>query len=316
MGAYDADMERRALPKLPADKWLEISAVRLLVAIADAGSLSAGARLIGMAQSNASRAVATLERRLGYPLLTRSTRGSKLTPEGVLTVEWAREILDATERFSAGAAALASTSGTELVFGASMTVAEYLVPRWLSTFRDECPEVQTTLRINNSRRVVEGVRSGELALGFIETPDIPGDVQSIHILTDRLVVVISPDHPWSARVEPLTHEALASTPLVEREDGSGTRAALNAAIGASRARPIAELNSNSAISFSVMAGLGPAVLSNLAVQGALRAGRLVEIPVVDRPLERDLRCIWFGGHRPVGSAGRLLDIAVQTTSTS
>mgnify|MGYP000244393114 FL=1 len=316
MGAYDTDMEHGSPATLPAHSWLELSAVRLLVSIADAGSVSAGARLIGMAQSNASRAVATLERRLGYPLLSRSTRGSQLTTEGVLTVEWAREILDATDRFAAGAAALAATAGTELVVGASMTVAEYLVPGWLSAFRHERPDVQTTLRINNSRRVIEGVRSGELALGFIETPDIPGDVHSVPIVTDRLAVVISPEHPWAARTEPLTHEVLASTPLVEREDGSGTRAALDAAIGGGRARPIAELNSNSAICFSVMAGLGPAVLSNLAVQGALRAGRLLQVPVVGRPLERDLRCIWFGGRRPVGPAGRLLDIALKTAPPS
>lgn len=302
--------------RLPAHKWLELSAVRLLVAIADAGSVSAGARMIGMAQSNSSRAMATLERRLGYPLLNRSTRGSQLTTEGVLTVEWAREILDATDRFAAGAAALASPADTELVVGASMTVAEYLVPGWLSTFRHERKDVQTTLRINNSRRVIEGVRSGELALGFIETPDVPGDVHSIRIMTDHLTVVVSPEHPWAARTEPLTHEVLASTPLIEREDGSGTRAALDATIGTERARPIAELNSNSAICLSVMAGLGPAVLSNLTVQGALRAGRLLQVPVTGPRLERDLRCIWFGVRRPVGAAGRLLDIALKTAPAS
>ncbi|MCG2623123.1 LysR family transcriptional regulator [Arthrobacter sp. I2-34] len=297
---------------LPAHQWLQLPAVRLLVAVADAGSLGAGARSIGMAQSNASRAVATLERRLGYRLLSRSTAGSRLTTEGVLTVEWAREVLDAVERLSAGAAALVATSATELVVGASMTVAEYLVPGWISTFRIGYPDVQTTLRINNSRCVIDGVRSGELALGFIETPDVPGDIRSIRIATDRLVVVISPEHPWAARTKPLTPEELAATPLVEREAGSGTRAALDAAIGADRPRPVAELNSNSAICQSVMAGLGPAVLSNLAVQGALRDGRMLQVPVSGGRLERELRGIWFGSHRPAGDAGRLLDIALQT----
>ncbi|MEQ7739963.1 LysR family transcriptional regulator, partial [Escherichia coli] len=103
-------MPNTFLPATPALQWLQLPAVRLLVAVADSGSLSAGARAIGMAQANASRTIATLERRLGYPLLNRSTRGSQLTTSGSLTVEWAREILDAVERLSAGAAALAVTS--------------------------------------------------------------------------------------------------------------------------------------------------------------------------------------------------------------
>ncbi|GAA3692448.1 LysR family transcriptional regulator [Arthrobacter ginkgonis] len=307
-------MPRETPPRQPAHQWLQLPAVRLLVAIADSGSLSAGARSIGMAQSNASRAVATLERRLGYPLLSRSTRGSRLTVEGTLTVEWAREVIDAVERLSAGAAALAATTATELVVGASMTVAEYLAPGWISTYRSGHPDVQTTLRISNSRDVIEGVRSGELALGFIETPDTPGDIRSLRIVADRLVVVVSPGHPWAGRTAPLTLEELASTSLVEREEGSGTRAALDAAIGPGRARPVAELNSNSAICQSVIAGLGPAVLSNLAVQGALRDGRLLQVPVAGGTLGRDLRAIWFGGHRPAGAAGHLLDIALQAAA--
>ncbi|NMR32092.1 LysR family transcriptional regulator [Crystallibacter degradans] len=304
-----------SFPNSPVHQWLQLPAIRVLVAVADAGSLSAGARSIGMAQSNASRTLATLERRLGYPLLNRSAQGSRLTTEGALTVEWAREVLDAVDRLSAGAEALGATSAPELVVGASMTVAEYLVPGWISTFRHECPDVRTTLRIHNSRHVIDGVRSGGVALGFIETPDIPGDIRSVRIVTDCLVVVIAPDHPWAARTAPLTPAELAGTPLVEREEGSGTRAALDAVIGSNRAQPIAELNSNSAICQSVIAGLGPTVLSNLAVQGALRAGRLLQVPVTGGTMERDLRAIWFGGRRPTGAAGHFLDIAMQATPT-
>jgi DNA-binding transcriptional LysR family regulator len=316
IGSYDSDMTSECQPELALHQWLQLPMVRLLVSIADFGSLSAGARGIGMAQSNASRAIATFERRLGYPLLNRSTRGSQLTTEGALTVEWARDVLDAVERLSAGATALAATSDTDLIVGASMTVAEYLVPDWISIFRSERPDVQATLRINNSRQVIDGVRSGELALGFIETPDVPNGIRSIRIVTDRLVVVVPPNHPWAERRSPVTVEELARTSFVEREEGSGTRASLDAAIGAARVRPIAELNSNSAICQSVIAGLGPAVLSNLAVQGALRAGRLLQVPVTGITLERELRGIWYGAQTPVGAAGRLLDIALQTASSA
>ncbi|MDN6457400.1 MAG: LysR family transcriptional regulator, partial [Yaniella sp.] len=59
--------------------WLSLPMLRLLVGIADHGSLSASARSAGIAQSNATRSLQTLERRLGYSLIHRSTQVSTLT---------------------------------------------------------------------------------------------------------------------------------------------------------------------------------------------------------------------------------------------
>lgn len=303
------------MPTAAMETWLQLSSLRLLVATADYGSLSAGAKAAGMAQPNATRCLKSLERRLGYGLVLRSTRGSKLTQEGTLTVAWAREVLESVERFSAGAVALASSGGEELTVGASMTVAEYLAPAWIGAFHKQAPKVQTRLRIMNSRQVIEAVQSRKLALGFVETPDIPRALKQITVWTDRLVVIVGKEHPWAQRILPLSLDELASTPLVEREEGSGTRAFLEQLVGTTRPSPIVELNSNSAICQSVMGGIGPAVLSSLAVDAALKAGGLVEIPVDGIPLHRNLKAIWLGHAKPPGVASQLLDIASRTPSS-
>ena len=88
---------------------IQPSSLELLVGIADHGSLSAGARAAGVAQPNATRALKTLERRLGYQLVARKTTGSRLTAEGVLTVQWAREVLASLEAFADGARSLAES---------------------------------------------------------------------------------------------------------------------------------------------------------------------------------------------------------------
>ncbi|MGO2112488.1 MAG: LysR family transcriptional regulator, partial [Pseudoclavibacter sp.] len=148
------------------------AALRLLVALADRGTLSAAARSIGMAQPNASRMLAGLEVRLGYALVTRRTTGSTLTHEGALTVEWARDVVDASDRLMAGAAAIRGTGG-ELVIGASMTIAECLAPDWLAALRVTAPEVEATLRIDNSAGIIDAVHRGTCTLGLVETPSIP-----------------------------------------------------------------------------------------------------------------------------------------------
>lgn len=320
MRGYADDMTSGASPTARGGSlggWVQIPTLRLLVSIADEGSLGAGARVQGVAQSNASRSIALMERRIGYPLLVRSPQGSALTTQGALTVEWARTVLAAVDQMDAAVAALTESpsSGSELFrVGASMTVAEYLVPGWISQLTAAHPGVHPVLEISNSRDVIAKVRQGTVPLGFVETPEIPGDVRSTLVRQDQLVVVVAPGHPWADRAGALELDEVAATALVEREPGSGTRAAFEAVLarrhpGARRAEPVAELNSNAAIINSVTAGLGPAVLSELAVSPALRDGRLLRVPVAGGEIDRELRAVWYGVQEPVGTAGALLRIA-------
>jgi DNA-binding transcriptional LysR family regulator len=86
------------------------------------------------------------------------------------------------------------------------------------------------------------------------------------------VVVVRPDHPWARRRSPVRPAELAATPLVEREEGSGTRQALHTALtgrlgpGSELAAPALRLTTTTAIRQAVRAGAGPAVLSLLAAR--------------------------------------------------
>jgi DNA-binding transcriptional LysR family regulator len=97
--------------------------------------------------------------------------------------------------------------------------------------------------------------------------------------------------------------------LVTREPGSGTRVALDEALG----RPVRsalELASNAAVRVSVASGTAPAVLSRLAVSDALASGTLREIPTeLDLRLRRQLRAVWTGPRRLRGAAADLVTIA-------
>ena len=107
-----------------------------------------------------------------------------------------------------------------------------------------------------------------------------------------------------------------ATPLVAREPGSGTRryldGALHAQAGLDRVPPVAELSSTTAIKSAVAAGIGPAVLSALAVAPELTAGTLRAVRVTDLDLTRRLLAVWADGRRLTGPASDLRAIAVQT----
>lgn len=295
--------------------WLQISSLALLVGIADHGSLSAGARSVGMAQPNASRALRTLERRLGYELVTRARTGSQLTAEGKLTVQWAREVLASLDTLWTGAQALSGGQDGEFGFAASMTVAEHLAPQWIRRHREANPQVRTRLRVLNSQDVIAAVREGQVALGFVETPQVPRQLATRTVHTDQLLLVVPRDHPWASANEPVPVETLAATPLVERESGSGTRAFLDRYVGPGRSAPLAEFNSNSAILQAVASGLGPAVISRLAVDAWGPGHGIRQVPISGVPLRRELRAVWLADRRLPAAAAQFLQLCAAPPPT-
>ncbi|NED22090.1 hypothetical protein G3I31_29260 [Streptomyces sp. SID9913] len=76
------------------------------------------------------------------------------------------------------------------------------------------------------------------------------------------------------------------------------------------ARPLLELGSAAAVRGSVVAGAGPAVLSELAVRGDLAQGRLVPVEVEGVDLRRSLRAVWPAGRHLAGPPAELLAVAV------
>lgn len=287
---------------------LDFEALQLLVHVADLGSISAAARAARISQPAASKRIKALETRLRLELLDRRSRGAQLTDHGRMVTEWCRAVIDSAQALVTGAAALTAQTASNIRVAASHTVSEYLMPRWLAEFRlgDDKPVVH--LRVANSTGVIAALRAREVDLGFVETPVVPRDLHSMPIGRDRLVLVVSPQHPLAHRLEPLTADEIARLPLVMRESGSGARDTLEAAIGGPMKEPAVELQTNSAVKISLAAGKFAAALPELVVGQELRDGRLVEVPVRDLDLSRTMHAVWRRGTRWRGAADSFLTL--------
>ncbi|MEV7423135.1 MULTISPECIES: LysR family transcriptional regulator [unclassified Streptomyces] len=288
----------------------DLGALELLLAVARLGSLGRAARETGISQPAASSRIRAMERLLGVALVDRSPRGSRLTDAGTLVTDWARRVVEAAEAFDAGAQALRGRRDSRLRVAASMTIAEYLLPRWLIALRRERPDTAVSLHAGNSVTVAERLLSHEADLGFVEGLAAPDGLDSAVVGHDRLLVVAAPGHPWARRRAPLDPAELARTPLILREPGSGTRQVLDAGLTSygGLAEPLLELASTTALKAAAVSGAGPCVLSELAVGEELAAHRLVAVPVAGVRLRRDLRAVWPAGTRPAGPARDLLSL--------
>lgn len=305
-------------PRMP-----ELSALEVFATVAAAGSLNAAASVLGISQQAVSARVTALERQIGISLFDRTSKGSSLTATGSVVYEWISRLLASAAEVDAGLAGLRSDAATTLRVAASYTIAEYLLPRWLVTFhaegvRQHRSAVVVELTVANSTSVADLVRTGAVDIGLVEGPLPPKGLRHRTIGHDRLVVVVPPNHPWATRGKPISADLFARTPLVAREYGSGTREVLAAAVkrstttGEESVPPALSFPTTAAVRSAVIAGAGPAVLSELAVVDDIAAGRLHAIEVTGLDLIRSLRAVWRGTGQPAAATARsLLEIAAR-----
>jgi DNA-binding transcriptional LysR family regulator len=306
----------------------DLGALRALREVGRQGSIAAAAAVLGVSQQALSARMRTLERAMGVTLLARTPSGSHLTEQGRLVVGWAEDVLDAADRLEAGLRSIRSGVSHRLAIAASQTIAEHLVPHWLVELRGieragggqqgveqsgGYPPTVVELTVANSTGVLDLVRRGKARLGFIETPHLPSDLVTEPVRDDELLVVTAPGHPWARRRRPLSFAQIAAVPLVMREAGSGTRDTLTDHLAAQdpplRPKIAMELGTSAAVRSAIAAGVGPGVLSRLAVRDDLVLGRLVAVELAGPPLTRQLTAVWKPDEPLPPEGKRLLAVA-------
>ncbi|MDT0203380.1 LysR family transcriptional regulator [Nocardioides sp. AE5] len=257
-------------------KSLDLETLRLLVAVDHRGSIGAAAHDLGLSQPAASKRIREFEARWRLRVIERSPRGSRFTDDGRAVLAWAAGVIHESDLMLASLAALAERRRDTLAVAASLTVAEFMLPRWIGELRTAHPELHPHLQVVNSAQVADLVRAGQVDVGFIETAEFPRDLAVTPVGSDALGIVVVPGHAWARRSVPLTREQILAEEFVLREEGSGTRSTFERALRA-RAGVALEAGSTAAMLGAVLAGAGPAVVSRRAVTAYVETGRLVEV---------------------------------------
>lgn len=288
----------------------DLDDLAVLVLVAETGSIGRAAARLGQTQPSLSRRMSALERSMDVVLLDRSHTGTTLTPAGRAVVDWASVLLGAADDFVHSVATLRARRNRGLRVAVSMTIAEHYAPQWLATLRQRAPDLDVSLAVGNSAEVTELVQRGRVEIGFLETPLLPAGLTTRRIGRDRLVVAVRPDHPWASRRE-ITASALASTPLLVREEGSGTRVTVEHALKTRGLglTPRMAMASNAALKSVALTGLGPVVLARAALATVLSSGELVEVRVRGLDLSRPLTVVARPGTRLSEQSTLLVSVA-------
>ena len=275
---------------LPRLENITIRQLRVFCTVARLLSYTRAAEELGCRQPTASAMVAELERATQLILFEQRGKHLMLTDEGnELYAHAQRVVSSADEAWWAmeeqrGSMALVSRP---LRIAADTSVGTYVLPHLLGAFHLQYPNVALQLKVANRASVRASLQAGEVDLVIAGRPPEVGGLVAEPFLENPLVVVASPKHVLAGQSQ-ITLTRLSEEVFLQREEGSGTRAAVEEVfeIAGVPLKVGMVLGHIEAIKHAVAAGLGVSVLSALAVKREVQYGTLAILNVEMFPIQR------------------------------
>lgn len=264
--------------------------IRVFAAICRLGSVSRAAQALAMSQSAASTALAELERRSGARLFDRAGKRLHLNEVGRTLLPSVLEMVDRAAELDQRFAGRGGPG--PLTVGATMTIGNYLIPGLVEHYWQRHPAASLSIKVGNTRDIVERVAAFDLDLALIEGECDDPELEALDWLDDELAVFCAPSHPLG-KVSSVDVGRLLDEDWVVRERGSGTRQTLDRAMAPwrDRWRIALELEQIEAMLRIVAIGRLIGCASRLALRDDLTSGRLMEIRVPDLVLRRSLAIV-------------------------
>jgi len=259
-----------------------------------------------LTQPAVTQQIKALEDEFGMPLFDRSGGRIALTPAGVVLLPFAERLKALADEAIEAVTGSAGEETGQLQLGASQTIAQYLLPKFIAAFALEQPRVAIHAISGNTDEIVEALVQRRIQLALIEGPAMRRDVHIEPFMEDRMVLVVPAGHEW-AEAE-LGAEELRRADFLMRELGSGSRRVVEAALAKAGLkkkdlRVVMEIDSTEGLLSAVEAGLGVTFVSRWAVRNHLALGTVAVARVPGLRLSRRFAVAYPSGPPPRGSAG-------------
>lgn len=283
------------MPKSKLSRFQRITPqqLRAFEATARLGSVTQAAKELHVSQPTVSVQLRELAHTLEERIFENTGRQLRLNQAGEALYATVKELNDCWERLESQWAAIHGLVRGRLRI-AAVTTAEYFMPDFLGSFAAAHPGVDIELAIENRDRIVERLNQGLDDIAVMMRPPKHLNLEQRVLQSNPLVVIAPKDTPFQQQPE-ITLAELNEARWLMREPGSGTRMATEAHFKQQGFIPkvAMSLGSNEAIKHAVAAGLGLAVLSEVAIRLALETdGPLIQLPVEGFPIQGQWYLVW------------------------
>ena len=167
---------------------MDIGALRIFMAVAEAESVSQAAERLFCVQSNVTTRVRHLEDELGTKLFYRKKRGMALTPSGKILLKYAEQIIRLTADAEKAVRSTGQVRGP-LAIGTMESTAAVHLPAILARYCQQYPEVDLSLTTGTTEELVVKVLNYQLDGAFVGGAVQHADIAQEPIFNEELVLV-------------------------------------------------------------------------------------------------------------------------------
>ena len=262
--------------------------VDTFLAVCRCMSFTRAAAALHITQPAVSQHIRALEAQYGVRFFSFEGKKLTLTDAGRLFLRTATTMRHDAQHLRDALGSL-SGGGRRLVFGATLTIGEYVMPAPLARLLAAEPNVSLRMVVANTAELLRGLDRGDIDFAIVEGFFEKSEYDSLSYLTERYVAVCAPGYRFRQPVHTL--EDLLGERLLTREPGSGTREILERRLREHNLtvrdfRAVTEIGSLNAIKALV------AFLYEPTVRAELESGALREIALSGFPVLHDFTFLW------------------------
>jgi LysR family hydrogen peroxide-inducible transcriptional activator len=257
---------------------VEIRQLEALVGIADQGTFSNAAEMLGTVQSNISNRIARLESELGTELVNRAT--GSLTESGVIVVERARRILTELRAIASDVSELNAEIRGQVTLGMIGTAGRWIVPLLLENVRHRYSHINLRISEGTNSALEPRLVNGQLDLAVLAWPVMADELTEVDLFTEDLVVIAHRDHPLAQYGGPLPFCVLAEHDILLPMHGTPIRREIDEAARQAgvELKPLVEIDGLRTIASMTFDGHGPSILPATMLSPHLRVN-FVALPI-------------------------------------
>lgn len=261
---------------------IDLSTLRVVVAAADLGSISAASERLQLAVAAASSRITALEESLGFRVFERSSRGVQLTPAGQMLVQRSRALLTDADRLAQHLRGYSEGLQGHVRVLANTSALLEVLPQRLAQFMKAHPLIRIDLEERGSPEIPLALIEGRADFGVVDLPVPPAGLAFAPFFSDTLVLLTPRSHRLAARRRLRLADAL-DEPFITLTDGTALSNRLLAS-AADAGQPLhvrMRMRGFDAVCRMVAAGLGVGVLPLEAIAPQLAHLPLTAVPLSD-----------------------------------
>lgn len=267
--------------------------IKVFQAVAHHLSYTQAAQALHLSQPAVSMQIKQMEENIGLPLFEQMGKKIYLTEAGLEMSHYCRTISEQLEEASEVIEQLKGVKKGKLKISVAST-ANYFATRLLAAFTRRHAGTSFSLDVTNRETLLRQLEQNECDLVIMGKPPEQMELAVLPFMDNPLVVIAPPGHPLVGEKN-IKLERLQQETFVVREQGSGTRIAMERFFSEHgvQLNTGMEMTSNEAIKQAVEAGLGLGIVSIHTMELELEAERLVTLDIEFLPILRH----WYIVHR-------------------